>query len=157
MMGSFSSSPSSPSSSSPSTSSTPQEHPQNNLNQHKLSHVLKYHNQTKHNFNHFARGPHGLDWANQPNPFRRYLSSPLISLLHPQPPYLPPLYHSLFLSLPLPTPFPNPPFPSSSSTPSPSPPGKPPASPLGPSGLTPVAAICIPLKPTSLPHHTLYL
>ncbi|ESW06843.1 hypothetical protein PHAVU_010G081400 [Phaseolus vulgaris] len=105
MMGSFSSSPSSPSSSSPSTSSTPQEHPQNNLNQHKLSHVLKYHNQTKHNFNHFARGPHGLDWANQPNPFRRYLSSPLISLLHPQPPYLPPLYHSLFLSLPSPHPI----------------------------------------------------
>jgi len=71
--GSFSSS-----SSSPSTSSTPQQdqqQPQNNLDQHKLSHVLKYHNQTKHNFNQYARGPHGLDWANQPNPFRRYLSS----------------------------------------------------------------------------------
>ncbi|RDX84378.1 hypothetical protein CR513_34579, partial [Mucuna pruriens] len=97
---------SSSSSLSPSTST-----PQNNLDQHKLSHVLKYHNQTKHNFNHYARGPHGLDWANQPNPFRRYLSSPLLSLLHLEPntnsqqPQQPPLYHSLFLSLPSPHPI----------------------------------------------------
>lgn len=75
-----------------------------------LNQVLKYHNQTKHHFNNYAKGPHGLDWANQPNPFRRYLSAPLIPLQH-----LPidqqqnqqsdsPLYSSLFLSFPLPQP-----------------------------------------------------
>lgn len=48
----------------------------------KLSTVIKYHEQTKHSFNKYARGPHGLDWANQPNPFRRYEPAPAISLLH---------------------------------------------------------------------------
>lgn len=48
----------------------------------KLSAVIKYHEQTKHSFNKYARGPHGLDWANQPNPFRRYDTAPAISLLH---------------------------------------------------------------------------
>lgn len=75
--------------------------------------VLKYHNQTKHYFTRYARGPHGLDWANQPNPFRRYVSAPVVPLLH-----FPtenqkekaatieaPLYSSLFLSLPPPKPI----------------------------------------------------
>ncbi|XP_015950637.1 uncharacterized protein LOC107475502 [Arachis duranensis] len=109
-MASFSSS-SSPST--PSSSTEQQKQQQNqNLDQNKLSHVLKYHNQTKHHFNRYARGPHGLDWANQPNPFRRYLSSPLLPLLH-----FPtddnnadddanaPLYNSLFHSLPSPQPI----------------------------------------------------
>ncbi|KAI3444705.1 hypothetical protein Pfo_001370 [Paulownia fortunei] len=71
-----------------------------------LTQVLKYHNQTKHSFTNYARGPHGLDWANQPNPFRRYLSAPLLPLLHPSsddqstPPYT-----SLFNSLPSPQPI----------------------------------------------------
>ncbi|KAJ7950961.1 Nitroreductase family protein [Quillaja saponaria] len=78
-----------------------------------LLQVLKYHNQTKHSFTKYARGPHGLDWANQPNPFRRYDSAPLLPLLH-----FPidnetvslstidaPLYSSLFLSLPPPKPI----------------------------------------------------
>ncbi|CAI8600750.1 unnamed protein product [Vicia faba] len=76
--------------------------------QNKLSHVLKYHNQTKHNFNNYARGPHGLDWANQPNPFRRYISSPLLPLLHftpQQEQQQSPLYSSLFNSLPSPKPI----------------------------------------------------
>ena len=76
--------------------------------------VLKYHNQTKHNFHNYARGPHGLDWANQPNPFRRYLSSPLLPLQHLPPHRNPstkdddePLlsYSSLFSSLPPPKPI----------------------------------------------------
>ncbi|KAL2337522.1 hypothetical protein Fmac_011968 [Flemingia macrophylla] len=99
---SSSSSSSSSSSLSPSTS-TPQ-----TSHQHNLSQVLKFHNQTKHDFNRYARGPHGLDWANQPNPFRRYLSSPLLSLLHLQPTtqhHQQPLYHSLFLSPPSPHPI----------------------------------------------------
>ncbi|KAF7825378.1 nitroreductase family protein [Senna tora] len=105
---SFSSPPAS-SSSSPSIVNPKEE--QDDFDEHKLSHVLKYHNQTKHSFNKYARGPHGLDWANQPNPFRRYVSSPLIPLLHfpisdnqiqnPSSSQIEaPLYSSLFRSLP---------------------------------------------------------
>ncbi|XP_048234263.1 uncharacterized protein LOC8270603 isoform X2 [Ricinus communis] len=74
----------------------------------KLNQVLRYHNQTKHSFTNYARGPRGLDWANQPNPFRRYISAPLLSLLHfptdNQDPGVDsaPLYHSVFNSLPSP-------------------------------------------------------
>nr|GLL25316.1 uncharacterized protein LOC109171564 [Ipomoea trifida] len=68
-----------------------------------IAQVLKYHDQTKHSFTNYARGPRGLDWANQPNPFRRYVSSPLISLLHP-PGNQSPLYSQLFDSLPSPHP-----------------------------------------------------
>jgi SagB-type dehydrogenase family enzyme len=46
----------------------------------KLESVLRYHERTKHHFNHYARGPGQLDWANQPNPFRRYDGAPLIHL-----------------------------------------------------------------------------
>ncbi|XP_052170897.1 uncharacterized protein LOC127787080 [Diospyros lotus] len=76
-----------------------------------LERAMKYHNQTKHSFTNYARGPHGLDWANQPNPFRRYVSAPLVPLLH-----FPtesgnssnteaPLYSSVFQSLPSPKPI----------------------------------------------------
>ncbi|EOA39893.1 hypothetical protein CARUB_v10008571mg [Capsella rubella] len=65
--------------------------------------VLEYHNQTKHSFNGYARGPRGLDWANQPNPFRRYLSAPLLPLQHPDDP-LQSSYASLFDSPPPPKP-----------------------------------------------------
>lgn len=65
--------------------------------------VIKYHEQTKHSFRKYARGPHGLDWANQPNPFRRYESAPLVPLIHlppdkTNPDELP--YHHLFLQFP---------------------------------------------------------
>ncbi|OVA19540.1 Nitroreductase-like [Macleaya cordata] len=78
-----------------------------------LNQVLKYHNQTKHSFTNYAKGPHGLDWANQPNPFRRYISSPLLCLQHLPPDRIssstdnePPLsYSSVFLSLPSPKPI----------------------------------------------------
>jgi SagB-type dehydrogenase family enzyme len=42
--------------------------------------VLRYHERTKHHFNRYAPGPSGLDWANQPNPFRRYPGSALVHL-----------------------------------------------------------------------------
>ena len=42
--------------------------------------VLRYHEQTKHHFFRYARGPGGLDWANQPDPFRRYAGAPLVQL-----------------------------------------------------------------------------
>ncbi|CAN1181956.1 hypothetical protein LINPERPRIM_LOCUS40595 [Linum perenne] len=76
-----------------------------------ISKVLTYHNQTKHAMNKYARGPHGLDWSNQPNPFRRYASAPLLPLLHDNSSSpSSPLYHTLFSSLP------SPPHPISKST-----------------------------------------
>ncbi len=42
--------------------------------------VIRYHVQTKHHFNRYARSLGYLDWANQPDPFRRFEGAPLISL-----------------------------------------------------------------------------
>ncbi len=42
--------------------------------------VLRYHQATKHYPDAYARGPGRLDWANQPEPFRYYLGSPLAML-----------------------------------------------------------------------------
>jgi SagB-type dehydrogenase family enzyme len=42
--------------------------------------AMRYHERTKHQFNRYASGPGRLDWANQPNPFRRYGGAPLIHL-----------------------------------------------------------------------------
>jgi SagB-type dehydrogenase family enzyme len=45
-----------------------------------LETVMRYHERTKHHFNRFAPGPGRLDWANQPDPFRRYAGAPLTRL-----------------------------------------------------------------------------
>ena len=45
-----------------------------------LEEVLRYHERTKHHFNRYAPGPGELDWANQPDPFRRYAGAPLARL-----------------------------------------------------------------------------
>jgi SagB-type dehydrogenase family enzyme len=50
-----------------------------------LDQVLLYHRQTKHRLNAYARGPGRLDWANQPDPFRRYIGSPHIMLDREEP------------------------------------------------------------------------
>jgi len=42
--------------------------------------VLDYHQGTKHSFEGYAPGPGYLDWASQPNPFRRYAGARLIPL-----------------------------------------------------------------------------
>ena len=42
--------------------------------------ALHYHDATKHHFNQFARSPGQLDWATQPDPFRRYAGVPLVEL-----------------------------------------------------------------------------
>ncbi len=42
--------------------------------------VVRYHIQTKHHFNRYARSLGYLDWANQPNPFRRFEGAELIPL-----------------------------------------------------------------------------
>lgn len=45
-----------------------------------LSQVKQYHQATKHQFHRYARGPGTMDWATQPNPFRRYAGAPLVPL-----------------------------------------------------------------------------
>jgi SagB-type dehydrogenase family enzyme len=61
--------------------------------------AMRYHERTKHQFNRYADGPGQLDWANQPNPFRRYEGAPLVRLpllaAHeaPRSPYYDDLYH----------------------------------------------------------------
>ena len=42
--------------------------------------VIAYHVRTKHHFNRYARSLGFLDWANQPNPFRRFDGATLIRL-----------------------------------------------------------------------------
>ena len=42
--------------------------------------VRAYHQRTKHHFQRYAAGPHGLDWANQPDPFRTYAGSTQVEL-----------------------------------------------------------------------------
>ena len=42
--------------------------------------VMGYHQTTKHHFYRYARALGYMDWANQPNPFRRYDGAPLIRL-----------------------------------------------------------------------------
>lgn len=45
-----------------------------------IDRVIRYHVQTKHHFNRYARALGYLDWANQPDPFRRFVGASLISL-----------------------------------------------------------------------------
>lgn len=42
--------------------------------------IIAYHAATKHHLDRYAPGPGGLDWATQPNPFRRYAGAALIAL-----------------------------------------------------------------------------
>lgn len=60
--------------------------------------VMRYHERTKHHFNRYAAGPGELDWANQPDPFRRYAGAVLTRLpvLGPEEEPVSPAYESLF-------------------------------------------------------------
>src|SRR5882762_9244386 len=59
---------------------------------------MRYHERTKHHFNRFAPGPGQLDWANQPDPFRRYAGAPLtrLPILKADEEPLSPRYDSLY-------------------------------------------------------------
>ncbi len=63
-----------------------------------LEAVLRYHERTKHHFNRFAAGPGELDWANQPDPFRRYAGAVLtrLPILGPDEEPVSPAYESLY-------------------------------------------------------------
>ena len=64
-----------------------------------LLQVIGYHQETKHHFFRYARALGYLDWANQPDPFRRYAEAPFLSLPllksdeDPRPPTYDDLYH----------------------------------------------------------------
>jgi SagB-type dehydrogenase family enzyme len=45
-----------------------------------LDQVFRYHEETKHHFFRYARALGHLDWANQPDPFRRFAGAPLSPL-----------------------------------------------------------------------------
>ena len=57
--------------------------------------VFHYHRVTKHSFHGYARGPGYMDWATQPNPFRRYEGARLVPL-QKIPPTEKPLYDEAF-------------------------------------------------------------
>ena len=42
--------------------------------------IIAYHDRTKHHPERYANGPGGLDWANQPDPFRRFTGAPVFRL-----------------------------------------------------------------------------
>ncbi len=60
--------------------------------------VIWYHNRTKHHFNRYARSLGYLDWTNQPDPFRRFEGTQLISfpLLKPDEEPLSPSYQAIY-------------------------------------------------------------
>ena len=60
--------------------------------------VIQYHIQTKHHFHRYARSAGHLDWANQPDPFRRYEGTTLTSLplLAPDEAPVSPSYHDIY-------------------------------------------------------------
>ncbi|MFZ5659347.1 MAG: SagB/ThcOx family dehydrogenase [Pseudomonadota bacterium] len=45
-----------------------------------IQQIRAYHARSKHHVNRFAAGPGGLDWAQQPDPFRRYAGAERIAL-----------------------------------------------------------------------------
>ena len=63
-----------------------------------LAQVMRYHQETKHQFNRYARALGYLDWANQPNPFRRFQAAPLFHLTLRDPAEIPdrPSYEDLY-------------------------------------------------------------
>jgi SagB-type dehydrogenase family enzyme len=46
--------------------------------------VVAYHERTKHHYSRYAASVGYMDWANQPNPFRRYEEAPLVLLPLPE-------------------------------------------------------------------------
>ncbi len=63
-----------------------------------IDRVIRYHVQTKHHFNRYARALGYLDWANQPDPFRRFEGASLVSLplLKPEEVPLSPAYDATY-------------------------------------------------------------
>ena len=60
--------------------------------------ALAYHRASCHEAYRFAPGPDDLDWATQPDPFRRYAGARLVALDRPEPDGLEPRYERAFRS-----------------------------------------------------------
>ena len=45
-----------------------------------IADIIAYHERTKHHPERYANGPGGLDWATQPDPFRRFNGTPVFRL-----------------------------------------------------------------------------
>jgi len=60
--------------------------------------VIRYHVRTKHHFNRYARSLGFLDWANQPDPFRRFAGAPMtpLLLLRPDEEPMAPAYEAMY-------------------------------------------------------------
>ncbi|MCS6286628.1 MAG: SagB/ThcOx family dehydrogenase [Nitrospira sp.] len=60
--------------------------------------VIRYHIQSKHHFNRYARSMGFLDWANQPDPFRRFAGADLfpLPLLKPDAEPVSPAYEAIY-------------------------------------------------------------
>ncbi len=71
-----------------------------------LQAVFDYHQTTKHQFDAYARGPGRLDWAAQPDPFRRYAGAVQIPLLKIRPGDDQPCYDAVFNPDSMPSPVP---------------------------------------------------
>jgi SagB-type dehydrogenase family enzyme len=50
------------------------------MNRDTIGAVAAYHHRTKHDFDRYARSPGYMDWANQPDPFRRYNGTETLAL-----------------------------------------------------------------------------
>ncbi len=63
-----------------------------------VSRVIHYHDQTKHHFYRYARSLGYMDWANQPNPFRRFTDAPFfpLPLLKQEEEPLSPAYEAIY-------------------------------------------------------------
>ncbi|MGH7259494.1 MAG: SagB/ThcOx family dehydrogenase [Nitrospiraceae bacterium] len=63
-----------------------------------VSRTIHYHNQTKHHFFRYARSLGYLDWANQPDPFRRFADAPFypLPLLKPEQEPVSPTYETIY-------------------------------------------------------------
>jgi SagB-type dehydrogenase family enzyme len=61
---------------------------------------MHYHDQTKHHFHQYARSLGYLDWANQPDPFRRFAGAPFfpLPLLKPEEEPVSPAYEAVYQS-----------------------------------------------------------
>jgi SagB-type dehydrogenase family enzyme len=79
--------------------SIPSKTPDLNSTDH-VDRVIRYHVQTKHHFNRYARALGYLDWANQPDPFRRFEGARLVPLplLKPDEEPASPTYDAIYQS-----------------------------------------------------------
>lgn len=61
-----------------------------------IERIIQYHERSKHYPHRYAAGPQHMDWANQPDPFRRFAQCDVVSLALPEQDNTP-AYESLYL------------------------------------------------------------